>query len=163
MPMFVPRLVIAILSVAIVAALPASDVDEFKVKRKEVFEFTQKPQITRTDDVLTITFSAKDFCEASVAIENADGSIVAHVASGVLGANAPEPFQKNSLKQTLTWDGKDDQGVLVINKAPHTVRVSLGLKPSFEKNLYWSPYKRFSQAAPLLQATQEGVLVYEGL
>jgi hypothetical protein len=140
----------------------ASDVDEFKVKRKEVFEFSKRPQLSRNGDAVTITFAAKDYCDASVAVENPDGSIICHLASGVLGPNAPEPFQKSSLSQTLVWDGKDDQGVLVINKGPHTVRVSLGLKPTFEKNLYWSPYKRFSQAAPLIQATEEGVLVYEG-
>ncbi len=142
--------------------LSAADVDEFKVKRKDVFEFTQTPQVSRNGDVLTITFGVKDFCDASVAIENADGTIACHVASGVLGTNAPEPFQKNSLKQSVEWDGKNDQGVLVINSAPHTVRVSLGLKPVFEKNLYWSPYKRISQAAPALAASEEGVFVYEG-
>jgi hypothetical protein len=153
---------LAIFSVAFSAALAASDVDEFKVKRKEVFEFTQKPQVSRNGDVLSITFGVKDFCDASVAIENPDGSIACHLASGVLGSNAPEPFQKDSLKQTVLWNGKNDQDVLIINKGAHTVRVSLGLKPSFEKNLYWSPYKRISQAAPQIQANEEGVFVFEG-
>ena len=31
------------------------------------------------------------------------------ISSGVLGLNAPEPFQWNSRKQVLVWDGMDDR------------------------------------------------------
>jgi hypothetical protein len=155
--------VLTVVAILTASSLAASDLDEFKVKRKDVFEFTQRPTVARAADTLKISFAVKDFCDATVAIENEDGSIACHLASGVLGANAPEPFQKNSLNQSVTWDGKNDQGVTVINKAAHTVRVSLGLKPIFEKNLYYSPYKRISQAAPQIQANEEGVLVYEGM
>ena len=52
---------------------------------------------------------------------------------GVLGENAPEPFAWNSKAQSLTWDGKDDQDVYVDDKESLTVRVSLGLRPQFER------------------------------
>lgn len=142
-------------------AVIASDADEMKVKRKDVFEFTEKPKVSRNGDIVIITFTSKDYCDATVAIENSSGRIIRHLASGVLGENAPEGFQKNSLSQKIIWDGKDDQGKLTDNKEDLVIRVSLGLKPMYEKTLYWSPYKRISQAAPLLQACEEGVIVFE--
>jgi hypothetical protein len=141
--------------------IKSSDADEMKVKRKEVFEFTEKPKVTRDGDIVVITFTSKDYCDVTVAIENSSGKIIRHLASGVLGDNAPVQFKKSSLSQQIVWDGKDDQGKLTDNKNDLTIRVSLGLKPMFEKNLYWSPYKRISQAAPIIQACEEGVLVCE--
>ena len=142
--------------------LAAEAVDEFKVKREAVFEFAEKPRVTREGDNVTISFEAKGFCDVTVAIENAQGKIIRHLVSGVLGPKAPKPFQPNSKKQAVVWDGKDDKDVYVDDKDSCTVRVSLGLKPQFEKSLYWCPYKRISQAAPLLAANEEGVVVCEG-
>ena len=149
-----------------------SDADEFKVKRKEVFEFTSAPKLMRSGDRVEIAFTAKDYCDATVAIEKLDGTIVRHLASGVLGPNVPEPFQKGSLKQALVWDGKNDQGVYIDDKASCVVRVSLGLKPKFERSLLWVPQRRLgawqggtslvSLPVPLLCAAPEGMYVYEG-
>jgi hypothetical protein len=36
-----------------------ADLDEFKVKREAVFEFAQKPQVTRQGDRVTIAFETK--------------------------------------------------------------------------------------------------------
>ena len=141
--------------------LIASDLDEFKVKRQQVFEFTQKPAVTRDGDTVTITFVSKGYCDATVAIEDANGKIVRHLASGVLGPNAPVPFRKNSKKQTIVWDGKDDLGKYVDDKDSVVVRVSLGLKPRFERSLFWSPHKRISDM-PILVTAPEGLYVYEG-
>jgi hypothetical protein len=55
-----------------------------------------------------IRFAVKDACDATVAVTDAKGRIVRHLGSGMLGPNAPVPFLKNSLAQTLVWDGKDD-------------------------------------------------------
>ena len=52
--------------------------------------------------------------------------------SGVLGPKAPAPFQANSKKQALVWDGKNDQGTYMDHKERLVVRVSLGLKPQLE-------------------------------
>ncbi len=139
----------------------ASGVDEFAVKRKEVFAFTQKPSVKREGDRIAISFAVKDYCDVTVAIENADGQIIRFLGSGVLGPNAPIPFQKNSLKQMVLWDSKDEQGKYVRDVKEFNIRVSLGLKPRFERNLYWSPYKRISQAPPIIKATPEGVFVFE--
>jgi hypothetical protein len=157
-----------LLGTAALTATPAraADLDEFKVKREEVFEFTEKPKVSRQGDRVTISFTSKGWCDATVAIENAEGKILRHLASGVLGPRAPEPLQKESLKQTLVWDGKDDQGAYVDDKDNVIVRVSLGLKPQLERTLFWDPRKRSSNGwgganAPIFRAAPEGVYVYE--
>jgi hypothetical protein len=140
----------------------ADDLDEFRIKRANTFEFSTKPQVTWTGDRVTITFTSKAYCDATVVVENSDGKIVRHLASGVLGDNAPAPFQKRSLRQSLVWDGKDDRGRYIDNKQRLNVRVSLGLKPQFERTLFWSPHKRVANACPLLVATAEGIYLFEG-
>ncbi|MCA9269665.1 MAG: hypothetical protein KDA41_14390, partial [Planctomycetales bacterium] len=136
--------------------------DEFKAKREDVFAFAQEPSVTRNGDRIAIRFESKGACDVTVAVENGDGQIVRHLASGVLGKNAPPPFQKDTLKQTIVWDGKDDAGRYIDDKDSHTVRVSLGLKPQFERTLFWSPQKRMAGGAPIVCATPEGVYVYDG-
>lgn len=130
-------------------------------KRAQVFEFSEKPRIERAADRVTISFGVKAPCDVTVAIETADGRIVRHLASGLLGENAPLPFQKGSLRQTLIWDGKDDQRCYVDDKDKLIVRVSLGLRPRFERNLFHDPKKRFGQGTILLGADHEGVYVYD--
>jgi hypothetical protein len=141
----------------------ADDLDEFKVKREEVYEFTSRPQVTLDGDRAVIRFTTKGYCDVTVAIEDSQGRIVRHLASGVLGAAAPPPLVPGSLEQTIVWDGKDDQGRYIDDKAGHTVRVSLGLRPTFEKTLYWSPYKRIAEHPPLVHAAPEGMYVFEGM
>ena len=106
--------------------------------REEVFEFAQKPKIAKKGDGYVISFAPKGKCDATVAIIDKDGKIVRHLASGVLGKNAPHPFQQNTLSQKIEWDGTNDQG----EKAPAgcKVRVSLGLKPVFDRNIGYDPY-----------------------
>jgi NHL repeat-containing protein len=145
------------------AVSSARDLDEFKVKRQQTYEFTKKPVVTRQGDNITVRFTSKAFCDATVAIEDANGKIVRHLASGVLGKNAPAPFKKGSLEQVIVWDGKDDQGTYIDDKDAVTVRVSLGLKPVFERTLFWSPKKRIAPGnRPSFAAAPEGVYVFEG-
>ena len=95
---------------AICAQATASDLDEFKIKREAVFEFASPPTVTPSGDALAIAFTTKGLCDVTVAIENAEGRIIRHLASGVLGDRAPVPFRKGTTKQTLLWDGKDEEG-----------------------------------------------------
>ncbi|MEX0702248.1 MAG: SMP-30/gluconolactonase/LRE family protein [Planctomycetales bacterium] len=151
-----------ILQLAVGVAARAADLDEFRIKRQEVFEFSAKPQVAAEGDRVTVRFASKGACDVTVVIEDAGGRIVRHLASGVLGPNAPAPLQANSLEQTLVWDGKDDQGHYVDDKASCTVRVSLGLKPQFERTLLWEPKLRVGRDAPPMVATPDGVYVYDG-
>ncbi len=158
---------IAALALAAALALPCcaladGSAEEFRIDREGPFAFAARPAVTRDGDAVTITFQAEAFCDATVAIENAEGRIVRHLASGVLGANAPPPFQAGTKKQALVWDSKDDRGQYVRDRKAHRVRVSLGLKPRFERTLYWSPYKRAAATEPILAACREGMLAYDG-
>ena len=120
----------------------ASDLDEFKVTREPVFECANKPVVTREGDKVTIAFETKGLCDVAVAIEDADGEIIRHLASGVLGPNVPEPFQKNRKKQLIVWDGENGKGEYIDETDRVTVRVSLGLESRFEWARYWMPSKR---------------------
>jgi hypothetical protein len=133
---------------------------EFKIKRKNVFEFIKKPEIKEEKNSTTISFAVKDFCDVTIAIENSEGKIIRHLVSGVLGPKAPEPLKKDSLEQSVVWDNKDDQGAYVENSASPVVRVSLGLQAEYEKDLDYSPYSIISRL-PNIAATPEGVYVYD--
>jgi len=149
---------------AVVVSARADDAaDDLRVDRKEVFEFTKKPAITRAGQRVTVRFAAKDYCDVAVAIEDADGQIVRHLAYGVLGANAPVPFEIDSLEQEIVWDGEDDAGRPVSDTSGLSVRVSLGLKARLERNLFWHPKKRIGTLFnPFIVAQPEGVYVYDG-
>ena len=155
------RWAFALALVGAVACCAASDLDEFKVKREGPFEFVQKPVVTRSGDRVTVAFETKAICDVTVAVEDEKGRIVRHLACGVLGQNAPEPFRKNAMKQTIVWDGKDDGGVYIDDKDRLTVRVSLGLRPRFERDLFRSPHKRVGWDLPAMCAAPEGVYVYD--
>lgn len=135
---------------------------EFQIKRKEVFEFTKPPAIKIEGKDIIVEFETKDFCDVTVVVEDSDGNIVRHLVSGVLGKNAPEPLQKDSLVQKLIWDKKNDTGKYIDNIDNLLIRVSLGLKPIFEKSLFWSPYKRIGGSYPVIAASEEGIFVFEG-
>ncbi|MEX0704560.1 MAG: hypothetical protein WD069_20840 [Planctomycetales bacterium] len=141
----------------------AVDLDRLRVQRQEVFEFAEKPTVGRNGDMVTIRFAVREYCDATVAIEDENGKIVRHLASGVLGDNAPEPFQQKSLKQTIVWDGKDEVGRYVDGKDRCRVRVSLGLKARMERTSYWSPHKMAASGLGTyaqMQSAPEGVYVY---
>ncbi len=155
-------------ALALSASARAAEAGELKVKRQEVFEFSEKPKVKLKGDRVTVSFASKGYCDATVAVENSAGKIVRHLASGVLGGNAPPPFRKNSLRQTVVWDGKDDRGRYIDEKSSHSIRVSLGLKARFERTLYWAPERRATsfkysgRHSAALAAAPEGVYVYEG-
>jgi hypothetical protein len=97
-------------------------------ERENVFEFTEKPTVQKVGpDKYEITFAVKGYCDVTVAVVDAQGRIVRHLASGVLGANAPAPLQRNSLKQTIYWSGKDDLAEYVKEPQSMAVRVQLGI------------------------------------
>lgn len=94
--------------------------------------FAQEPQVKASAGGATISFAASHACSAEVAVLDAQARIVRHLASGLLGPNAPEPFKKDSLAQELVWDGKNDLGETAVS-GPFRVRVGLGLRFKFDK------------------------------
>ena len=155
------RFILPLIFLALTNVYADDALTELQVKRKNVFEFTKEPIITKTGDSITIEFSTKDFCDVTIAIQNTDGDIVRHLASGVLGEKAPAPFKQNSLDQKIVWDSKDDKGKYIDDLKYLNIRVSLGLKAMYEKDLYHSNYKRIS-GLPAIATSPEGVYVFEG-
>jgi hypothetical protein len=154
----------ALALVAQTAVAQGLEADRLRVQRKEVFEFTEPPSVSRSGDRVTITFAVKDYCDATVAIEDDEGRILRYLASGVLGANAPEPFEKDSLRQALIWDSKDEQGRYVADGTHLKVRVSLGLRARMERTLQWSPHRMAGGNYALMRSAPEGMYVlYRGL
>jgi len=102
----------------------------------ELFQFAEKPSLRRQGDDWVISFAVKAACEATVLVRGADGKIIRHLASGVLGDNAPPPLRPGSLSQQIVWDGKDDRG----RPAPPgwKVEVCLGLHARMDKALGWA-------------------------
>jgi len=99
-------------------------------ERESVFEFTEKPVCKYLgDDKYEITFAVKGNCDVAVGLIDEKGVVVRHLGAGVLGSNAPVPFQKNLLSQKIYWDGKDDLGAYPKEPGKLRVRVMLGLKP----------------------------------
>ncbi len=132
-----------------------------RVEREDVFSFTQKPSVKLVSkDRYEITFAVKGNCDVTVGIVDKGGKVVRHLASGVLGANAPEPFQKNSLSQKLIWNGKDDLDYYPKNPDDLKVRVSLGLKPVFDRNLGGTSPKNIPGKAWGIAADGDGVYVF---
>jgi len=111
-------------------------------ERQNVFEFTQKPAVKLVGkDKYEISFGVKGYCDVAVDMIDEKGVVVRHIAAGVLGKNAPAPFQKDSLSQKIYWLGKDDLGIYVKEPDKLRARVRLGLKPEFDKRLGGtSPY-----------------------
>ena len=100
--------------------------------------FASKPAAERTGGGVTIRFAVQAATDVEVAVLDARGKVVRHLAAGVLGGNAPAPLKKDSLTQQLIWDGKDDAG-RDARGGPFKVRVALGLQPTLTKVIGRNP------------------------
>ncbi len=132
-----------------------------RTERNNVFEFTQKPTVKFLgNDKYEIAFAVKAYCDVTVSIVDKPGTVVRHIGSGVLGSNAPEPFQKNALQQTIYWDGKDDLDGYPKEPEKLRVQVRLGLKPEFDKRLGGTHSKDLPGFVWGIVADQDGVYVF---
>ncbi len=96
--------------------------------------FTKKPRASRNGKNVRIEFAVSVPVDVAVKITR-NGKVIRHLAAGVLGKNPPSPL-KPGLSQVLEWDGKDNAGKPVAT-AGCKVRVSLGMKPAFDRILGW--------------------------
>lgn len=100
--------------------------------------FASAPEVRTTESGVEIAFTAAAPTDCAVSILDAKGNVVRHLAAGVLGPEAPAPLRKDTLRQTLVWNRKDDRG----NPAeggPFRVRVALGLRPAFDRLIGHTP------------------------
>jgi len=105
----------------------------------EAVKFTKPPAATTVGEKTTISFAVSGKTDVEVAILDARGTVVRHLAAGVLGGeNTPAPLVKRTLSQSLVWDGRDDAGTPA-PKGAYTVRVCLGLQARFDRIMGWAP------------------------
>jgi len=102
-------------TVLCVSAAPAADVG-----------FAVKPQVKTDGGKVVISFSASKPTDVEVAVLDAKGNPVRHLAAGVIGKGTPVAPLKAGLRQELTWDGNNDLGKKATG-GPFSVRVRLGL------------------------------------
>ncbi|MBA4389187.1 MAG: hypothetical protein C0404_14535 [Verrucomicrobia bacterium] len=137
------KLLMQLVALGLVGTIASLAADDFPkpysapcTERENVFEFTEKPSVKNLgNDRYEISFAVKGNCDVTVGVIDGDGRVAKHIGSGVLGANAPAPFQKGSLKQAVYWNGKDDLDNYIKEPGKMRIRVMLGLKPEFDKLL----------------------------
>jgi DNA-binding beta-propeller fold protein YncE len=96
-------------------------------------KFAKRPTATKTGNNgrTTIQFTVSELTDVEVAVLDAGGKVIRHLAAGIVGERAAPPLKKG-LAQSLEWDGKDDLGKPA-SGGPFKVRVALGMKPTFGK------------------------------
>lgn len=117
-------------SLPILLALIAADPSDLR--------FAEPPRVVRDGNQTRITFALSRASDVEVAVVDGTGRVVRHVAAGKIGVERPVPPLAAGLQQSLTWDGKNDDGQPV--RGPHQVRVRAGLGVRFERMIGGSPY-----------------------
>jgi hypothetical protein len=101
--------------------------------------FRTKLTVTQVGDRVKIAFAVSAPTDVEVAVLDAKGKVVRHLAAGVLGGENPPPAPlKPGLAQDLVWDGKDDRGKRP--EGPFQVRARAGTGIVFGRILADSPY-----------------------
>ncbi len=102
--------------------------------------FARAPSATNVDGKASISFAVSAKTDVEVAVLDAKGEVVRHLAAGVLGAEkAPPPPLKPGLAQELAWDGRDDFGKTAAG-GPFKLRVRLGTGVKFGRLIGANPY-----------------------
>ncbi len=108
--------------------------------RAEGAGFSSKPQAVKSGDRATVRFALSGPTDVEVAIVDAGGKVVRHLAAGVLGGAKPPPAPlMDGLAQVVEWDGKDDFGKPVA-AAGLKARVRLGTGVKFGRFIGEDPY-----------------------
>jgi hypothetical protein len=92
-----------------------------------------------------VKFELSEYSDVEVAIVNQEtGSVVRHLAAGMLGDSAPFPLVAGTLPQTIDWDGLNDYGSPPPDYANVAVRVRAGISVAMDKIVGGDPYGWFS-------------------
>ena len=119
-------------------------------------KLSKGPAVARVAGKTTISFTVSKTTDVEVAIIDAKGKVVRHLAAGVLGGKtAPPPPLKPGLSQTIIWDGKDDYGKVVhprplatakpTGRVGFTVRVRAGMGVKLDRIVCGDPYAFYSR------------------
>lgn len=108
--------------------------------------FSMPPTAVRNGDATTIRFGLTAPGDVEVALVDPRGRVVRHLAAGVLGGKQPPPAPlAPGLQQSLSWDGKDDDGMPASDAARCKVRVRVGLGVRLERIVGGDPYAFYSE------------------
>lgn len=77
-----------------------------------------------------VDFTLQKPVDVEVAVLDARGRVVRHLAAGLVGGKKAAPPLRPGLRQSLSWDGKDDRGDDA-GKGPFSFRVRAGLSVAF--------------------------------
>jgi hypothetical protein len=109
-------------------------------------ELTKRPVVHRDGQTVTLSFVVSGSTDVEVAILNAEGQVVRHLAAGVLGGKNPPPAPlMPGLSQKITWDGLDDYGVPVADVSVCSVRVRAGMGVRLDRIVGGNPYAYYSR------------------
>jgi len=108
------------------------------IVRADDISFIQKPRAAKEGDNIRVTFELSAPVDIAAGVINKEGIVVRHLGGGMLGENAPEPFKRGSLSQSLVWDRKDDRGDPV-PEGKYRIRIRAGIKPGFERIIGYEP------------------------
>lgn len=98
-------------------------------------EFAAPPKATRDGVAFMLSRSA----DVEVAVLDAKGAVVRHLAAGVLGGKNPPPSPlQPGLEQQIAWDGKNDLGEAAAG-GPFRIRVRAGMSVRFGRMIGGSP------------------------
>ncbi|MDY0170376.1 MAG: hypothetical protein RBS80_27775 [Thermoguttaceae bacterium] len=127
---------------------------------RQAARFVEGPVVQRDGDLVQIRFTLDKPDDVLVRVVDDEGNVVRTLGCGVLGPNAPEPFQKDILRQEIVWDGKDAEG----GPAPEgcKVQVSLGLAPRLDGFVGYDPGQLLSQIVWLETDPQGRIYVQVG-
>jgi len=81
------------------------------------------PTADRSGDVVKIAFEVSAETDVEVAVLDAQRKTVRHLAAGLLGKNAPEPFREDSLSQEIEWDMLNDGKLYVTDSVNRRIVV----------------------------------------
>lgn len=126
----------------------------------QAFSFTQSPTLTKESaDRWVVRFGVNRATDVAVSIVNVrDSAVIRHLAAGVLGPDAPAPLAKDSLSQSLVWDGKDNLGNSVnLPDSLIRVRVRVGMSVQLLNLLGDNPYS-FTKGLSWNGGSVEGML-----
>jgi hypothetical protein len=102
--------------------------------------FSAKPSAVKDGDKTRIGFTVAAPTDVEVAVLDAGGRVVRHLAAGALGARNPPPGPlKAGLAQALEWDGRDDFGKPAAGGL-FKVRVRAGAGVKLGRFIGGSPY-----------------------
>jgi hypothetical protein len=101
-------------------------------------DFVKGPTVKAGKRGVAIAFEVNTPTDVAVWIEDETGERVRHLAAGLLGPNAPPPLRRDSLKQDLVWDHRDDRGERV-GPGAYRVKVGLHAEAGLDRVIGWDP------------------------